>query len=114
MTREALVDEGGTGRQQVHDAAIFTHNAREKQFRLLLEGKPQIVIEIRKLVGVGMNALKVSQVQPLAGKIRRQSVRPRIGQHPTSLFFKVCGLTEAISRRQLDQGVVRDAAPKEK
>ena len=114
MTREAFVDERVVRREQVHDAAVFAHDAGEKQFCFPLEGQPQIVVEVRKLVGVGMDAVQVPQMQPLAREILRHRVRARVGQHPTSLFFKDCGFVEAVAGRQIDQRVVRNAAPEEK
>ncbi len=111
MTRETFVDERVIGREEVHDIAVFAHDAGKKQFRFLLEGQPQIVVEVRKFVGVGIDAVQISQMQPLTRKILRHRIRAWVGQHAAQLCFKDCGFVEAVSRRQIEQRVVRNAAP---
>ena len=53
-------------------------------------------------------------MQPLAREILRHGVRARVGQHPPGLFFKDRGFVEAVAGRQIDQRVIRNAAPEEK
>ena len=57
--------------------------------------------------------VEVAQVQPLRGEVADHRARPGIGQHPPDLPFEHRRLVELPGRGDLEQFIVRDAAPQE-
>ena len=56
MLREPLVHERVVGRHQIENVPVLADNASKEQLRLAPERVAQVVVEIRKLVGVGIDA----------------------------------------------------------
>ena len=100
--------------KQIHDAAILVDNALEEQLRLTTEGLAQIVVEVRKNHGDGLLTLQTAQVQPLTSEVIDQRVRPWIDQHPANLRLQHRRVAQLALARQIDQLIVRYAAPEEK
>ena len=86
VLRQPLVDERVVGGQQIEHAAVLAHDALEKQLGLAPERLPQVVVEVRKDSEFGHDAAEIAQLQPLAGEIADERLRPRIGQHAPHLL----------------------------
>ena len=71
MPRQPLVDERVVGIQQIHDAAVFAHDAVEEQRRLFLHRLTQVVVEIGERTEIRAGVLEIAQVQPLLGEVGR-------------------------------------------
>ena len=54
VLRDAFVHERVVGGHQVEHVAVLAHDAAEEQLRLVLQTLPQVVVEIGKLVLVGL------------------------------------------------------------
>ena len=113
MLGQALVDERVIGPQQVEHAAIFVHDALNKEFCLASKGLPQVVIEVRKGARIRIERCQIAQVQPLSGEVAHQHARPSVCQHPPYLLIEHGRLLEPSARGQVAQFIVGDAAPKE-
>ena len=85
----------------------------DEQLGLLPERLPQAVVEVGEDVDVGLETVEVPEVQPLAGEVPHECPRPSIGEHAPHLRLQHLRLAEPLRRRQLEQLVVRDAAPEE-
>ncbi len=110
---QALVQERVVRLQQVEHAAILAQDALEQEFRLLSEGLPQVVVEVGEQAQVRSDRIQVAQVQPLAREVAHQASRARVGQHAADLSFEHLGLAQFAALSQVEQLVVRDAAPEE-
>ena len=113
MPRQAFVDKRVAPGHQIECVAVLAYDALEKQLRLALEGLPQIVVEIRKDVGVGNNPLQVAQLQPLPGEVPDEGVGPRIGKQPPDLLRKDIRPVKPLLTGRGQQFLVRNAAPQE-
>ena len=110
---QALVQERVVRLQQVEHAAVLAQDALEQQLRLLAEGLPQVVVEVGEQAQVRGDRIQVAQVQPLAREVAHQALRARVGQHAADLPFEHLGLAQLAALGQVEQLVVRDAAPEE-
>ena len=110
---QALVQERVVRLQQVEHAAILAQDVLEQEFRLLAEGLPQVVVEVGEQAQVRGDRLQVAQVQPLAREVGHQAPRARVGQHAEGLSFEHLGFAQLAALRQVEELVVRDAAPEE-
>jgi hypothetical protein len=108
---QPFVDERVVRSQQVEDAVVFGHDAAEKHFRLTPERLPQVVVEVREHPGVRARGRQVSQIQPLARKVRDQRIRTTVGQHPLHLLFQHRRLVQRPADGQAEQFLVWNAAP---
>ena len=88
MPRQPLVDERVVGIQQIHDAAVFAHDAVEEQRRLFLHRLAKVVVEIGERFQIRSGALEIAQVQPLLGEVGDQRVGSRVRQHPLDLLLE--------------------------
>ena len=52
-------------------------------------------------------------MEPLAREVAHEAPRPRVGEHPAGLTFEDLGPAEFAARGQVEEFVVRDAAPEE-
>ena len=86
----------------------------EEQLRFAPEGLPQVVVEVREHPRVRARRRQVAQVQPLPGEVRDQRFRATVGQHPLHLLFEHRRLVQLPGGGQIEQFLVRDAAPQEK
>ena len=89
------------------------HDALEEHFRFALQRLPQVVVEIREHVLVRTQALQVAQIQPLAGEVRAQRAGAFVGEHPLHLLIEHGGRVQLAGDGQVQQLIVRDAAPDE-
>ena len=115
VARELLVDKRVVRREQLGDAAIRLQLIVEKQLRLSHECRSQVVVEPREpRVRIGRQQPDVARLQPLAEEVVDQrSARARIGEHASHLLIEHAGLAQLARDREVEQLVVRNAAPQE-
>ena len=78
-----------------------------------LERVPQVVVEIREDVHDRLARLQRAHAQPLAGEVGDQLVGARVLEHPAHLLLEHGWRAQLARRGDVDQLVVRDAAPQE-
>ena len=110
---QPLVQERVVRRQQLLDRPVLAHLALEEQLGLALEEPAQVVVEFGKRARVGVHGPQVPHEQPLAAEILRQRRRTRVAQHPPDLPLQDARVPERAARRDIEQFIVRDAAPQE-
>ncbi len=113
VPREPFVDERVVRRQQLADRPVLTHLAFEKQPRLLLERRPEVVVEGREPRRVRPDARHVAQIEPLLEEVADQRVGAPVREHAPHLPVEHGRLTQRAVRRDTQQLVVGDAAPQE-
>src|SRR6185436_5114599 len=113
VTREPLVDERVVRGDEVHHAAILPQLAPDKQARLLLQGLAQVLVEVGELIYVGDDAREAPELEPLVGEAVYERLRTRIAKHPPDLALQDCRIRQRSTYSQVQQLVVRDAAPEE-
>ena len=64
-------------------------------------------------LGTRLVRLHIADLEPLAGEVVDKGLRFRIGEHPHHLLLHHLGLMQRAFRRQVQQHVIRDAAPDE-
>ena len=111
MPRQPLIDERVVGIQEIHHAAVLTHDAVEEQGCLVLHRLPKVVVEIGEGFQVRNGVLEISQVQPLLGEIGDERLGSRVSQHSLDLLFEHDGLFQFALARERQQLVVRQTAP---
>ena len=111
VPRQPLVDERVVGVQEIHDAAVFAHDAVEEERRLFLHRLPKVVVEIGEGFQIRNGVLEIAQVQPLLGEVGDQRLRSRVCQHPLDLLFEHGGIFQLALARERQQLVVGKAAP---
>ncbi len=113
MLREPFVDERVIGREQVEDAAVLVNDAAEEQLDLAPESFAQRAIEVREQIHDGLAGLHAAHVQPLPREVLDERVRARVRDHPLDLLLEHRGVVQAPFGGELNQLLVRDAAPQE-
>ena len=69
--------------------------------------------EFGELDGIGLEAVEVASLEPLAAEVFDQSARFRIEQHAVDLRVENFGIAEAVLLRELEELVIGQAAPQE-
>ena len=111
---QPLVEKGVVRPQQVERAAVLADDAFKEQLGLAPHRLAQVVVEVREQPQVGVEGVEVPEVQPLAGEIRHEGLRAWIGKQAARLRFEHLRLHQFAALRQIEQLVVRQAAPQEK
>ncbi len=111
MSGQPLVDESVIRRQQFQHAAIPAQNAIQKQIRFAAKCAAQRLVEIGEEDLVRLLGFNIPEVKPLFGKISHQRRGTRIRQHAAHLLFQHAGGTQLPLTGQIEQRIVRDAAP---
>src|SRR3989442_8323230 len=88
MPRQPFVHIRVVGRQQVDDAVVLAHLARQEQLSLSLESLAQVVVKLWKGVDVRLHAPKAADLQPLFSKILHERARTTVAEHATDLTFE--------------------------
>ena len=114
MLGQPFVDIREIRAQQVECAPILAQDAFEKELGFLTKGLPKIVIEVREQAHVRSDRCQIPQVQPLRGEVGHQCPRTRIRQHSPYLSFEHRRLFEFSCNGQVEQLIVRNAAPQKK
>ncbi len=111
---QPLVHERVVGAQQLERAAVLAHDVAEEQLGLAAERLPDVVVEIREQQQVGRDLrLQVAQLQPLTGEIVDQGIGAFVRDHAAHLRGQHARLAQSAGRGQIQQRLVRDAAPEE-
>ena len=113
MFCEPFVQERVVRPQQVERAPILADDAVDEELGLLAQGLPEVVVEIREDAHVGRNRIQIPQVQPLRGEVGDEVLGSRIRQHAAHLALEHRRLVELAPRREIEQLIVRNAAPQE-
>ncbi len=79
--------------QKFNHAAVFAHDALEKQLGFAPECLPQIIVKVGIQPGIWSDRIQISQVKPLGGKVADQRAGAFVGQHASRLLFQHRGLT---------------------
>ena len=85
--------------------------ARDEQARLLLHRLAQVLVEVGELVHIGNYAGETPELEPLVGEIVDERLRPRIAQHSADLPFEHDRVCQRATYGQVQQLLIRDAAP---
>ena len=112
MPGEPLIHECVIRGHQIEDVPVLAYDAFEEQRCLALESLPQVVVEIRELLGERLHVFQVPQIEPLRGEVRRERLRFRIGQHTPHLLFEHRRRVQQPLAGCLQELIVGDAAPK--
>ena len=114
VLRQPLVEEGVIGGQQIDARCGLRGSCCRRTFPSRC-GTPRA--GFRRSSGSPrsgrIDALQVTQEEPLAGEVRDQRLRFRVRQHAPDLLLQDDGIFEFALRRHIQQFVVRDAAPEE-
>ena len=113
VLRQPLVQERVVRVEQIEDAAILPDDAVEEQLGLAAEGLPQVVVKVEEQLGAGPEPVNVADLQPLAGEVAHQRLRPWIREHPLHLAIKSRRFMQRVLLGRIQQLVIRDAAPQE-
>ena len=70
----------------------------------------QVVVEVRRF---GLNGRQLAKIEPLAGEILDERVGLAVGEHPLHLLLQRRRVAQPALGRQVEQLVVRNAAPQE-
>ena len=114
VLRQPLVHKRVVGGQQIDDVAVFADDALEEQFRFTPEALPQFVVPVRDRTR--RRATSPADSAGTATDRRNSRPAPAIVDRPASAApaaraqLACCRL---FLRRQIDQFIVRDAAPQE-
>ena len=113
--RQALVEEGVVRRQQLDHAAIAAQDAVDEQPQLLLEHRAGIqqAARVGELASVRGDLVQLGEVEPLEREIVAQRLGPRVGKHPAHLSGQHVGIAEARFGGELQELLIRQAAPQE-
>jgi hypothetical protein len=106
MQRQALVDEGVVGRQQIQHAAVLVQDAVNEELGLAPERGAQPVVEVGKDHGVRIDVVDSADAQPLERKVGDERSGPGIGQQPADLSFEDRGVAEPAFLGHVEQRVV--------
>ena len=110
---EPLVHERVVGVEQLHDAAVAENLALEEQRRLALHVGAQVLVELEEDVGVGNDPAHPAELQPLAGEVADEGVRPGVGEHARDLAVELVGVGEPAGLGRREERLVGDVAPQE-
>ncbi len=113
--RQALVEEGVVRGQQLEHAAIAAQDAVDEQPQFFLEHPAGIEQSARvgELASVRGDLVQLGDVEPLEREIVAERLGPRVGKHPAHLSGQHVGFAEARFGGELQELLVRQAAPQE-
>src|SRR5262249_4729281 len=100
--------------EQLQCATILSQLVVEKQLCFLFECLAEVLVEIWKRLGVGCHGSNVAKRQPLAEEVPDERCSTRVRQHASDLPLQDRGVAQPAARGNIEQFVVRDAAPEEK
>ena len=109
-----LCERGPRVRQQVDDVAILADDLVEQQLDFAAHGLAQRIVEVGKDHRQRARACETAQVEPLPGEIDRERFGAGILQHAPDLPLERRRIFELPLTREIDQLIVRDAAPEKK
>ena len=113
VLREPLVDKGVVRRQQIEDAAVFAEHAVEEEVGFRPHRRAKRLVEVGEDQPVGLFRFDVAHEQPLLGEVADERFGSSVAQHPPDLALEHGRCVQLPLRRDVEQGVVRNAAPEE-
>ena len=113
VPRQALVQEGEVGIDELADRPLLAQHGLEQHLGLGAHRGAQLVVEVREALAVGLDALQRPQLQPLAGEVARQLAGARVAQHALRLCLEVARVAQLAGARRLEQLLVGHRAPQE-
>ena len=113
MLRQPLVEERVIRVQEVADRTVLAQHVLEEHrglgfHRLAKLGRPFL-----ELVRIRLHGVEVARLEPLAGEVRGEGGRARIGEHPIDLGFKHARVAQPAGFGERQQLLVRHRAPEE-
>jgi hypothetical protein len=112
MLRQAIVQEREVRPYEVEDAPVLSNHRAEKEFRFRRHCAAQPFVEVREESIVGtFDCQEVAKIQPLAGEVFGERLRPGVGQHPVNLRPQCFWAGHLSARCEIEKLVVRNAAP---
>ncbi len=85
----------------------------KEELGLLLHVAAKFVGELGELRGIGLEAVEIADLEPLAAEIFDQRARFRIEQHAVDLRAEHFGIAETVLPGELEKIIVGQAAPQE-
>ena len=113
VLREAAVDEGEVGVDQVIHAAVLRDQLREEQLGLLRHRLAEPVVVLGIEPGVRAGRAQLVEPERLTGEVPHEPPRPRVVEHPVDLRPERRRRRQPARARRVEQLVVRHAAPQE-
>ena len=110
---QSLVQERIVRAEQLEQAAVVAHGALDEQFGLASERHAQILVELGVVGRLALLRLEVPQPQPLTHEVVDERSRTGICEETSGLLLEHGRVTELPTHRDVQQFVVRDAAPQE-
>ena len=92
---------------------MLAEDALEEQLRLALKRLAKVVVEVGKLVLIGLRALQIPQVEPLAGEVVHERAALRVGEHAPHLAIEDGRVLQPALAGHAEQLIVRDRTPEE-
>ena len=108
MAGQPFVHEGIVGIEQIEHASILVDDGGEQQLGFAPKRLPQVLVEVGRR---GLHVRKITQVEPLSCKVTGERFGLRIRKHPLHLPGQHRGIEEPAPAGDLQQLIVRDAAP---
>ena len=114
MPRQAFVDEGVIGAEQVENARVVAQGIGDEHPGFALECLDQADVVFGEDNGIDHHLFEPSQIQPLRGKILDQGLYAApVGEQPTRLLGVNVRIGKAPRFGQSQQFFVGSAAPEE-
>ena len=113
VVREALIDHGEVGVDELQGAPVRAEQLAEELHRLAHHGLLQPVIEGGVHLAIHLQVVHQGEVQPLPHEAIGEAVRSRIREHSIHLGLQRAGLPKLARAGPLEQRLVRGAAPQE-
>src|SRR5207247_5346097 len=113
MPRQPLVDERVVGAQEIDNTAVLADDAPGEELGFPVERLAQVVVEVRKRLGIRRHVPHVPQEEPLPGEVVHERAGAVVGEEPAHLLLQHLRMPQLASDRDVEQFVVRNAAPDE-
>src|SRR5689334_6375624 len=113
VSGETFVGKRVVRREQLQRRTIRADLVLQEETRLLLERRTQIVVELGKHFDVRVMRGDVANREPLAEEALDERGCTPIGQHATYLPLERGRISQSTLHRDVQQLLVRDAAPQE-
>ena len=102
MAREAFVEEGVIGAEEIQNAAVFANDAVGEHFGLAAQRLAEVVVEVGEGARVGCDRAEVAQEEPLVREVRHEAPGPGM----KGLFWwKASIVVAAMKKLMLEEAV---------
>src|SRR6185436_1434849 len=107
---ETLVDERVIRVEQLDERAVLADDGVEEQLGLSAQRPPQVGVEARRF---GLDGGQVAKIQPLASEVLNERARLAVRDHSLDLALQRRRIAQPVLGRQVEELLVRNAAPQE-